>query len=213
MWASNILSALNSPAARVPQAPFSPWTEIAPTGSSTPIRSITRTATTTKTPAIAPVRTAKAGVRLAQPAVIATRPARVPLRVMPTSGFPNFTHAVIIAKTAPAAAARLVFTAIRAVEVLAAVVEPGLKPNQPNQRMKTPSVARGMLWPGIAVGLPSFVYLPRRGPRQMAPARAAHPPIEWTTVEPAKSMKPSPSSHPFALPWKSDPQAHDPKMG
>ena len=30
-------------------------------------------------------------------------------------------------------------------------------------------------------------------PRQMAPAKAMNPPIEWTTVEPAKSWKPMPS--------------------
>jgi len=64
---------------------------------------------------------------------------------MPASGFPNFTQAVNMAKTAPAAAARLVLTKIMAISVLAAVVEPGLKPNHPNQRIKTPKAARGML--------------------------------------------------------------------
>ena len=34
----------------------------------------------------------------------------------------------------------------------AASSEPGLKPNQPSHRMKTPRIAKGMLWPGIAAG-------------------------------------------------------------
>jgi hypothetical protein len=33
--------------------------------------------------------------------------------------------------------------------MVAAIVLPGLKPNQPNQRMKTPSAVSGMLWPRI----------------------------------------------------------------
>ena len=39
--------------------------------------------------------------------------------------------------------------------------------------------------PGIGMVLPSL-YLPIRGPRISAPARAAQPPTECTTVEPAK---------------------------
>ena len=109
---------------------------------------------------------------------------------MPTSGFPNFIHDVSMARTAPAAAARLVLTKIMAISLFAAVVEPGLKPNQPSQRMNTPRAASGMLCPRIGLTFPSLVYLPSRGPRTMAPARAAQPPTEWTTVEPAKSMKP-----------------------
>jgi hypothetical protein len=33
-----------------------------------------------------------------------------------------------------------------------ASAEPGLKPYQPNQRMKTPSIARDALWPGMVTG-------------------------------------------------------------
>ena len=51
-------------------------------------------------------------------------------------------------------------------------VEPGLKPNQPNQRMITPSVTNAMLWPGIAFGFPSRSNLPMRGPSSSAPASA-----------------------------------------
>ena len=116
-----------------------------------------------------------------------------------------------MARTEPAAAARLVLTKIMAMSLLAAVVEPGLNPNQPSQRINTPRAARGKLWPKIGLILPSLVYLPIRGPRTMAPARAAQPPTECTTVEPAKSMKPKPSSQP--LPLNRLPQAQLPKTG
>ena len=46
-------------------------------------------------------------------------------------------------------------------------VEPGLNPNQPNARMKQPSSTITMSWPGIALGLPSRVNLPMRGPMMM----------------------------------------------
>jgi hypothetical protein len=55
-------------------------------------------------------------------------------------------------------------------------VEPGLNPNQPNQRMITPSVVYAMLCPGIAFGLPSAPNLPMRGPSRIAPARPASAP-------------------------------------
>jgi hypothetical protein len=46
-----------------------------------------------------------------------------------------------------------------------------------------------MLWPGMARGFPSAPYLPMRGPRMMAPVRAAQPPTECTAEQPAKSQK------------------------
>ena len=55
-------------------------------------------------------------------------------------------------------------------------VLPGLNPNQPNQRMIVPNITMGMLWPRIAVGLPSFVNFPIRGPSKMVPASAAEAP-------------------------------------
>ena len=65
-----------------------------------------------------------------------------------------------------------------------------MKPNQPNQRMKTPSPTSGMLWPGITFGFPSGPYLPWRGPSRSNAAKAPVAPIRWTTVEPAKSCIP-----------------------
>jgi len=57
-----------------------------------------------------------------------------------------------------------------------ASVLPGLKPNQPNARMKHPSTPIGMLWPGIGLAEPSLLYLPMRGPSTIAPASAVTPP-------------------------------------
>ena len=51
-------------------------------------------------------------------------------------------------------------------------VEPGLKPNQPNQRMSTPSVTKAMLWPGIAFGLPVACRTSRCAARAAARRRA-----------------------------------------
>src|SRR6056297_296279 len=107
----------------------------------------------------------------------------------------------MIAVTTPPAAARLVFMKILATEEASSIVpmascEPPLKPNQPSQRMKVPSVASGIEEPGSALTLPSSEYLPLRAPMIRAPVRAAQPPTEWTRVEPAKSEKPISASQP-----------------
>ena len=61
------------------------------------------------------------------------------------------------ATTPPAAAAKQVVTKVREVNSGSADnTEPPLKPNQPNQSIRTPAVAKGMLCPGIACGLPSL---------------------------------------------------------
>ena len=44
----------------------------------------------------------------------------------------------------------------------------------------------------MAFGVPSLLNLPMRGPRIMASASAAHPPVACTTPEPAKSTAPWP---------------------
>ena len=65
--------------------------------------------------------------------------------------------------------------------------EPPLKPNQPNQRIKTPAAESGRLCPGIALGFPSSSNLPILAPKKYTTTSAPHPPTEWTSVEPAKS--------------------------
>ena len=77
------------PRERTPHAPFTPWTEIAPTGSSTfKVRSTKKTDQQTRTPETTPMSTAMGAVTKAQGAVIATRPASMPLAIMLGSGFP-----------------------------------------------------------------------------------------------------------------------------
>ena len=83
---------------------------------------------------------------MAHPAVIPTSPAKAPLRAILTSGLPKCIQTVIIAAIAPAAAAKLVVTAITAMLIFVPlVVLPALKPNQPNHNMNTPKAAMGIL--------------------------------------------------------------------
>ena len=132
-----------------------------------------------------------------QPAVIATRPASAPLTIMLRSGLPMSISDTIVALKTPAAAASVVLTATSAiVSGVAAIALPALKPNQPSQSRNMPRAAMVWLWPGMGFILPSFLNLFIRGPSTIAPVSAAHPPTEWTTVEPAKSTKPIESSHP-----------------
>jgi hypothetical protein len=111
---------------------------------------------------------------------------------------------------APAAAAMFVLAKMRDTSETSPTVpiascEPPLKPNQPSHRMNVPSVASARFEPGIGLTLPSL-YLPRRGPSTITPARAAQPPTECTTVEPAKSEKPASDNQP-------PPHCQEPEMG
>src|SRR5690606_35984237 len=98
--------------------------------------------------------------------------------------------------TAPAHAASWVLRFIRPILSSAAVVEPPLKPNQPNQRIKPPSATSVRLWPRISRGRPLLSKRPSRGPTTSTPASAHQAPTECTTVEPAKSIKPIFASQP-----------------
>ena len=80
----------------------------------------------------------------------------------------------------PAAEARNVLVATEPIKShlpTAPKVEPGLNPNHPNQRIKAPTADKVKLCPGIALAVPSSLYFPRRGPKTIAPASAANPPI------------------------------------
>ena len=135
-----------------------------------------------------PMTAAAHGATNAHGAVMATRPASMPLAIMPGSGLPVRIMIQNMPTVAPNAPAMAVFVATVAnCTSVAANVEAALKPNQPNSRMNVPSMAIGMWWPGSARGVPSLANLPMRGPSTMAPARAATPPTAWTTPEPAKS--------------------------
>lgn len=90
-----------------------------------------------------PIRAAPTGDTASQPAVIPTRPAKAPLRVIETSGFVYRTQVMIIVAVAAQAAAKVVVTEMleAASNVSSPVmdrVDPPLNPNQQNQRMNTP---------------------------------------------------------------------------
>src|SRR5436309_5495590 len=184
-----------SPSERIPHRPLTPWTEIAPTGSSMRSRaSMKNTATHTSTPATPPINTADGAVTNAHGAVMATSPANVPFASLDGSGLPYFRHTYSIAVTPPAAPASIVFVAMTPMRRSEpASVDPALNPNHPKARMNVPTNAIGMLWPGIAFAVPSRLYLPRRGPRRIAVTNAITPPVMWTTDDPAKSTWPWPN--------------------
>src|SRR5207247_8166810 len=134
--------------ATVPQTPETPCTATAPIGSSMPIRSTASTPTTAITPDTSPITTAAHGATNPDAAVTATSAASTPFSIIEMSGFRSTTQAVIAPLIAPAAAARFVVSATYAknptrLPVMTPRVEPGLNPNQPNQRLSVPRTAYG----------------------------------------------------------------------
>ena len=102
---------------------------------------------------------------------------------MVKSGFLYNSCVRIRAAIAPPAAAALVFEKMRDTSATSPILpiascEPPLNPNQPSQRINTPSVASAKFDPGIGITLPSLAYFPIRGPRMIAPVSAAQPPTE-----------------------------------
>ena len=153
------------------------------------LRSKNHTDSTTMAAAMLPMSAAAQGCTKAHGAVMATRPASMPLAIMPGSGLPLRIHTQNMAMVAPKAAAIAVLAATTVnLRSVAAKVDAALKPNQPNKRMNVPSIAIGMWWPARVRGFPSGPYFPMRGPSTRAPASPATPPIMCTTPEPAKSV-------------------------
>src|SRR3954452_17005936 len=93
-----------------------------------------------------------------------------------------------IAARPPVHAARVVLVATRPAPALSMIesVEHGLKPYQPNHKMSPPITAIVRSWGNIGPPPSRLNLRPRRGPKQIAPAIETQPPIECTTVEPAK---------------------------
>src|SRR6478609_7500829 len=130
-------------------------------------------------------------------------------------------YIIIIAAIPPVHAANVVFVATRATPALSMIesVEAGLKPYQPNQRMRPPMTAMVRSCGGIGPPPSRLNLRPSLGPSMMAPAIATHPPIECTTVEPAKSWKfiPRPDrklpAEPMVARKPSGPQHQWPRIG
>src|SRR5262249_47473141 len=116
-----------------PHRPLTPWIEIAPTGSSTPAASKKNTVITTKTPAKPPITAAAQESTKAQGAVMATRPASMPLHIIDGSGFIPLAYIMNnIDVNAPATPASIVLTVtVLMRRSVPAKVDPGLNPNQP----------------------------------------------------------------------------------
>jgi len=74
-----------------------------------------------------------------------------------------------------------------------------------------PKTATGVLWDSVDVRFSS--NWPMRGPITSTAASATQPPMLWTTVDPAKSMKPSSCSHPIWVSIANPPQAQWPNTG
>src|SRR5579862_1422452 len=195
------------PTDRMPQRPFVPWIEIAPTGSSIlSFCSTKNTDSTTRMPETMPMMQALKDPTNAQGAVIATRPASIPLHIIEVSGLlPRTFQIHRVAARALVAEASIVLTALMALRrSVPARLEPGLKPNQPKARMKVPMTHIAMLWGGMTFGDPSLLYLPTRGPSILANQKAITPPWRWTTEDPAKSTVPWP--RPSRVPsWEHQP--------
>ena len=201
--AMNVADSVNSPTANVPQIPATKWTESAPTGSSILNLSNIGTASTTINPPTIPTPNAY-NIPASGAAVTDTRPAKAPFNTIVKSTFLYKNWVNNAAITAPAAAAILVLATTIAIPVISSLDpnanwEPPLNPNHPIHRMNVPNVANAKFEPGIGLTLPSAVYLPFLAPRIKTPANAAHPPTEWTIVDPAKSEKPA------KIPPNSDP--------
>src|SRR4051812_44814021 len=99
----------------------------------------------TMTPATVPMTAAAHGSTNAHGAVMATRPASMPFTIMPGSGFPHRHMTQNMDETAPKAPASAVLAATTANWMsVAASVDAALNPNQPNNKMKQPSIAIGM---------------------------------------------------------------------
>ncbi len=104
-------------------------------------------------------------VTKAHGAVIATRPARQPLTDMPRSGLPSHVQLSAVADSMPMNAAVLVVMNMCEIALgSAAIVDPGLNPNQPSQSTKQPMTPDVMLWPGIGCDLPAGAVLPEARP-------------------------------------------------
>src|ERR1700710_131564 len=121
----------------------------------------------------------------------------------------------------PVHAAKVVFIATRPTPAASMIesVEQGLKPYQPNQRIKPPTTAMVRSCGSIGPPPSRLNLRPILGPSMMAPAMATHPPIECTTVEPAKSWKfiptidRKPPGEPIVARKPSGPQHQWPKIG
>mmetsp|Transcript_2069 Transcript_2069/g.5209 ORF Transcript_2069/g.5209 Transcript_2069/m.5209 type:complete len:216 (+) Transcript_2069:617-1264(+) len=185
------------PTAKTAQKPHAPCTAKASRGSS--ILSFTRSmdAPLSTNAPMKPITMDAHGSTTTQPAVMDTRPPRMPLPTAITSHTCDMRYSMATDTRPAVAAERVVVTHTRARSRAYCTpranterVEPPLKPYQPIHRMKTPRIWSTELCPGMCTGLPSVSNRPIRGPRKAAPMSADTPPVMCTTPDPAKSTQP-----------------------
>jgi hypothetical protein len=86
-----------------------------------------------------PIITEEVGETKAQGAVIATKPANIPLQAIVMSGLPNKKYQISIAAADPATAAKFVLTATTEIRrSVAPRVDPGLNPIHPKSKINVP---------------------------------------------------------------------------
>mmetsp|Transcript_7810 Transcript_7810/g.24871 ORF Transcript_7810/g.24871 Transcript_7810/m.24871 type:complete len:208 (-) Transcript_7810:591-1214(-) len=188
------------PNATSPQRPQAPCTAKASTTSSTFRLRMAMEVPWYTIPPISPMIAASQGFTTAQPAVMDTSPARMPLQKPLTSkSFGGSTWALSKKTNKPATHGEsVVFAATRPAvcAVASSCIEPvlpALKPYQPNHRKKVPSTQKGMLCPSKAVASAAS-QRPLRGPTATAPHSAPTPPTRCTRPLPAKSMSAGPTA-------------------
>mmetsp|Transcript_78910 Transcript_78910/g.218321 ORF Transcript_78910/g.218321 Transcript_78910/m.218321 type:complete len:204 (+) Transcript_78910:433-1044(+) len=187
-------------AAMTPQKPHTPCTAKASTGSSILATLVSAEATTKSSPPTAPMTRVQRVSTTVQPALMETRPTRTPLHMLSKS------HLLMIANRRqkltipPTAAASVAFVAACAAWKPCSMpfmdmVEPQMRPYQPNQSTKVPKAINSWLWGTKSCGwspLARCLQLwpskrPLRWPAKRALSRAPTPPTKWTTPLPAKS--------------------------
>src|SRR6478672_10289098 len=117
---------------------------------------------------------------------MATSPTTAPMQKPSAEAFLPFIISKNIQASPAAAAAVFVLANASTARLLAAVAEPALKPNQPNQSKPVPNNTYGMR----AGLIDSPVICTLRLFKTMEPAKAAQPAEICTTVPPAKSNTP-----------------------
>ena len=178
--------------------PAQQWTGKAPTTSSTLNFSSNMVAVKKTIPATLPTTIDAKGVMMLQEAVMPTNPARAPLINNSTLGRPKIRQDRNIATRLPKAPDRIVLSMIVGILSVTARALPPLKPNQPTHKRKHPKVAKGKLCPWMGMFLSKRPIL---GPIIRTAAKATQPPVECTTVDPAKSINPWLASQPVLSPF------------
>ena len=150
------------------------------------------------------------GATKAQDAVIETNPAIGPVIINIGSGFFITIIPMILEEISPADAAINVLININGVLISIAKLAPPLKPNQPNHKINAPNAAIGVLlpWKVLPPSASPFLNLPVLGPTISKIDSATHPPTEWTTEAPAKSIKPNLPNQPNFLAGFEKSKAH-----